>query len=148
MIAHLEQVTVVQTSNPHSSPQKTFPQPHPSAPQPQSYFHLSTATNSQFGSEFNKSGICNLRSPPDAHCCNRLGCGGLHPGFQCPSSQSTDMPHQEPPTNLFMPIPNKPTSSVNAERLRSELQGYPDQSIADYSINGFRFRFDIGYTGP
>ena len=96
MIAHLEQVTVVQTSNPHCSPQKTFPQPHPSAPQPQSYFHLSTATNSQFGSEFNKSGICNLRSPPDAHCCNRPGCGGLHPGFQCPSSQSTDMPHQEP----------------------------------------------------
>ena len=65
-----------------------------------------------------------------------------------PSSQSTDMPHQKPPTNLFMPIPNKLTSSVNVERLRSELQGYADQSIADYLINGFRFGFDIGYTGP
>ena len=47
-----------------------------------------------------------------------------------------------------MPIPNKPTSSVNVKRLRIELQGYPDQSIADYLINGFRFGFDIGYTGP
>ena len=63
---------------------KPSPQPRPSVPQPQSYFRGSTVTNSQFCSEFNKAGICNLTCPPGANRCNRHRCGGLHPGFQCP----------------------------------------------------------------
>ena len=85
VITDLEQVTVVQNSKLHFSPTKKPPtQQRPSAPQPQGNFRPSTATNSQFRFEFNKSGICNDPCPLCGHHCNCPGRGGLHPGFHSP----------------------------------------------------------------
>ena len=149
MIAHLEQVTVVPSSNPLFPPPKNLPHSHVLLyPNPRVIFVaqqrlIHSSAQSSTRQEFVISRVSQV---PTAVIAPDVGDSTL--ASSAPSSQSTNMPLQELPANLFVPIPNKPTSSVNVERLRIELQGYPDQSIADYLINGFRFGFDIGYTGP
>ena len=140
---------MVQSSNPLSPPPKNLPHSHVLLyPNPRVIFVsqqrlIHSSAQSSTSQEFVISRVPQVPTAviaPDV--------GGSTLVSSALSSQSTNMPHQELPTNLFLPTSNKPTSSVNVERLRFELQGYPDQSIADYLINGFRFGFDIGYTGP
>lgn len=41
-----------------------------------------------------------------------------------------------------------PRSPVNIPRLAQHLSYHPDQSLVKYLIDGFRFGFDIGFSGP
>ena len=56
---------------------------------PQGNFHPQPSVPAKLCSEYNKIGKCDAGCPAAAHRCNRSGCGGNHPGFQCPLLRNT-----------------------------------------------------------
>ena len=67
------------------------PQPLSREPmtRPQGNFHPQPSVPAKLCSEYNKIGKCDAGCPAAAHRCNHSGCGGNHPGFQCPLLQNT-----------------------------------------------------------
>ena len=51
-------------------------------------------------------------------------------------------------TSLFVPLPNKIETAVNADNLSVKLDDYPFPDLKDYLLCGFRQGFRLGYTGP
>ena len=69
------------------------------------------AARDAIGYSYSRGRPCQLRpNCPYTHRCNRIGCGGEHPGYACPQLRGEHDCNEEPPQNMTE-APKKPTEN-------------------------------------
>jgi hypothetical protein len=125
---------------------------------------------------YNRGRPCPLRpNCPYTHRCDRIGCGGNHPGYQCPQSRGENDHNAGKMINLHNPpvAPRRPTENrtvslkssiynssnsipldntivtpIRVDALEDALCGHPDSSFVLKLCSDLRFGARLGYDGP